>query len=68
MSEEEKRRCIILGICGGGTGAAPQDTHGQRRAMLLEYIQARGGSVGEQQVLDGLLELLDEALIAEKEQ
>jgi hypothetical protein len=67
MSEEEKRRCIILGICGGGAGAAAQDIQGQRRALLLEHIQGLGGSVGEA-VLDGLLSLIDEALVAEKEE
>jgi len=60
MTEEERRRCIILGNCGPGGEAATGNTHGLRRQALLEMVQENGGSVGEQ-VLDLLLSLIDEA-------
>lgn len=62
MTEEERRRCIILGICGSGEQAATggEGNHDARRGALQEQIQSKGGSVGEA-VLDDLLSIIDEA-------
>jgi hypothetical protein len=57
MTEEEKRRCIILGICGGGSGLA-QDNN-TRKEVLAGYLSAT--SVAEED-LDKILGLIDEAL------
>lgn len=58
MSEEEKRRCIILGICGDPPPGLAAD-NGTRRFTLAGYL---ADSTLTDDDLDRILGLIDEAL------
>ncbi len=63
MTEEERRRCIILGICGGAGLAAGDGS--ERRAALFESLTALGVKADlSQEAADYVLGLIDEALAA----
>ena len=57
MSEEEKRRCIILGICGGGAGLAGDEE--TRKEVLAAYLSETNVAEAD---LCKILSLIDEAL------
>lgn len=66
MSEEERRRCIILGICGGPGGQAAASGEGgqvARREALREHMQSHtaAGTVMGDGHCDDILSLIDEA-------
>jgi hypothetical protein len=66
MSEEERRRCIILGICGPGGGAAEatgSGNHELRRDALREHMQAHAqpGQTWGDGFCDDILSLIDES-------